>query len=119
VAIGSTLLAHSTGSKLAVSAAATHAANRRAPTPLPIIARLWRSTSHITSRALAPRAMRTPISGTHWFVRYARTLDFDQPQFQSDSPYVDRIARNDNPSSPASTNHDVGVDNIRGCSVRK
>jgi Tol biopolymer transport system component len=48
---------------------ATKAANMPAPTPAKIIPRLCRSTSRMTSWALAPSAMRTPNSGTRWLVK--------------------------------------------------
>src|ERR1700730_8042612 len=98
---GSTRLARRAGTKLANRAATTSTetikakvngstvcmpstlrANRRpaasaastpALTPTKTIPRLCRSTSLITSRALAPSAIRTPISGTRWPVTYART----------------------------------------------
>ena len=50
--------------KPAESGPAAKAAEIPTATPVKIIPRLCRSTSHMTSAALAPSAMRTPISGT-------------------------------------------------------
>lgn len=52
---------------------AANAAKVPTPTPRKIIPRLCRRMSCITSRVLAPSAMRTPISGTRWLVKYAST----------------------------------------------